>query len=115
MNGRSARIQVPLYTFYARPLDGSTNEKGRARRGWAAAEARLREGMRALTHVEGCGEHWEAWADEAVGFVRWWRKKYDAARGEAARAALGREARAKFGSLYRDYCREAGLPGGENR
>ena len=32
----------------------------------------MRAGMRALTHVEGCGEHWARWAEEAVGFVRWW-------------------------------------------
>jgi len=71
--------------------------------------------MRGLTHVEGCGEHWVEWAEEAVGFVRWWRKKHDAAVGSTAREQLVREARSKFGSLYRDYAREAGLAGGENR
>ena len=85
----------------------------RGRVGWEVAEQRMRSGMRGLNHVDGCNEHWMEWGDEAVGFVRWWRKRFDALRGEeAVLHALGCEARNKFGSVYRDYCRDAGLPGG---
>ena len=74
--------------------------------GWETAEQRLRAGMRTLHHVQGCAEHSEAWAAEAVGFVRWWRARLEAAADEAA---VLLEARNKFGSLYRDYCSEVGL------
>lgn len=91
-------------------LDGCNAPQGGRKKGWEPAEARMRAGMKALTHVEGCGEHWVEWADEAVGFVRWWRARLEAAgKGDAAACtALCREAKDKFGTLFRDYCREAG-------
>jgi len=82
--------------------------------GWEAAEAKLRAGMRDLKHVEGCAENWEEWAEVAVGFVRWWRSRFDAAASDEERRDLAKRAQDRFGSTYRDYCRDAGLPGGEN-
>lgn len=88
--------------------------KGKPGLGWEAAESRLNSGMKDLKHVEGCEQHGKEWAEVAVGFVRWWRKKYEGAASEEARKALIKEAKGRFGSTYRDYCRDAGLPGGEN-
>jgi len=86
------------------------------KKGWAAAEARMRSGMQALTHVEGCGEYWTEWAEEAVSFVRWWRRRLEAIDEQdmAARQAMGRAAKNKFGTLFRDFCLEVGVPGGQN-
>jgi len=83
--------------------------------GWDAAEKRMRSGMRELKHVEGCAEHSRAWGEIAAGFVHWWHAKFDAtAASPSERKRLLREAKDKFGSTYRDYCRDADLPGGSN-
>jgi len=92
--------------------------KGRGKRaagcGWEAVERRLCNGMKELKHVEGCAEQWKDWADVAVGFVHWWRRKYEALSSEAEKRTLVEDAKNRFGTTYRDYCRSAGLPGGEN-
>jgi len=81
---------------------------------WALAEKRLRTGMEGLKHVEGCAENWKEWADVAVGFVKWWQAKYEALPTPEAKTEFAHTAKARFGSIYRDYCRDAGLPGGDN-
>lgn len=92
-------------------LDGAgTDEKV----GWEVAEARLRSGMKALRHVEGCEAQWEQWADVAVNFTRWWRTRLEAAVSAEERKSLAKAAKDRFGTTYRDYCLDAGLPGGEN-
>eukprot|EP00932_Pfiesteria_piscicida_P020081 SRR837773.69.p1 GENE.SRR837773.69~~SRR837773.69.p1 ORF type:complete len:434 (+),score=193.39 SRR837773.69:57-1304(+) len=99
------------------PKGKSRGGKNRSRggTGWSEAERRLTTGMKELRHVEGCADNWKEWADVAVGFVRWWRKaKFEPAATPEQRKAVAQEAKAKYGTLYRDYCRDAGLPGGEN-
>lgn len=81
--------------------------------GWAVASRRILAGFRELTHVEGCSDHWQKWADEALGFLKWWRSRYESAPSEQ-KIAVAREAKLRFGTLYRDYCRDAALPGGDN-
>eukprot|EP00747_Dinoflagellata_sp_TGD_P097691 gnl/TRDRNA2_/TRDRNA2_167208_c0_seq1.p2 gnl/TRDRNA2_/TRDRNA2_167208_c0~~gnl/TRDRNA2_/TRDRNA2_167208_c0_seq1.p2 ORF type:complete len:164 (-),score=43.26 gnl/TRDRNA2_/TRDRNA2_167208_c0_seq1:32-523(-) len=98
-------------------LEGEAKKVGTRRGagvGWDACEKRLRAGMKELMHVEGCTDHWKDWADAAVGFLEWWKKKYDALGSTEARKNLARVAKDKFGTTYRDYCRDRGLPGGEN-
>jgi len=122
---RARRTRQTLWSAVVDPLlrgqalDGGAPSGGKARRrgagvGWEAAEKRLRTGMKALTHVEGCAEHGEEWASVAVGFLHWWRAAHEALGSAAERMAHARAAKDKFGSVYRDYCRQAGLPGGGN-
>lgn len=86
----------------------------RKSQGWIAAEQRLRAGMRALNHVEGCPLHWEEWAETAVGFMKWLRRHFERAESSDAVLSFALRAKHKFGSTYRDYLRESGLPGGDN-
>lgn len=98
-------------------MDGSAPKKGNRRaggHGWGVAQKRCNDGMRELKHVEGNAEHWQKWAEVAVGFVKWWQLRYESASTEVERKTLIKEARDKFGSVYRDYCRDQSLPGADN-
>jgi len=88
-------------------LDGARPE-------WHVAEKRLRNGMRDMKHVQGCNEHWQEWFDVAIGFVQWWRRKYEALKSPELQKELVHDAKNKYGSTYCSYCLEAGLPGGDN-
>jgi len=89
------------------------SRKSRGGVGWSEAERRLRNGMKDLKHVEGCVDNWEEWAEVAVGFIQWWRLKFNRATEEEKKQVI-KDAKARFGSTYRDYCRDAKIPGGEN-
>ena len=119
---RARRTRQIFWSAITTPLlrgdDVEGADPGTGRRsglGFEACEKRLRSGMRQLRHVEGCEEGWRDWAEVAVGFLGWWRaSRYEAAGSTEERRRLAQESKQKFGTLYRDYCRSAGLPGGEN-
>lgn len=83
-------------------------------RGWKSAERRLRTGMKNLHHVEGCAEHSQEWAEVAVSFLNWLRKQVDAVENDSELRIFAQKAKDKYGSMYRDFCYEFGLPGGDN-
>ncbi|CAE8724338.1 unnamed protein product, partial [Polarella glacialis] len=93
--------------------DKKTPDSGKSDPDWGGAEKRLRQGMKELQHVGGCDMHWQEWAEVAVGFIRWFKAEFDAL-DEVKRKVLVLKARDKFGTVYRDYCRQANLPGGDN-
>lgn len=95
-------------------LDGEVGDGKRSNKGWAGAEGRMRTGMKELKHIGGNAQHWQEWADVATGFVHWWRRRFEGAASDGDRKKLAKEGKDKFGTVYRDYCREVGLPGGDN-
>jgi hypothetical protein len=83
--------------------------------GYAVAEKKLLKGMKELKHVEGCEDQWEIWANEAIGFIHWWKREYErASLKEETRLQCLSSSRNKFGTMYRDYCKFANLTGGDN-
>jgi hypothetical protein len=71
---------------------GSAPEDASVEAAFARADRRIRNGMRTLTHVEGCAEHWEAWYAEATAFYTAYRTMFHArgAAGGAGGAAAQR-------------------------
>jgi len=110
---KARRTRQTFWSAVVDPLLKGQDLGGDRNIGWTAADRRLRSGMKTLHHVDGCEEHGQEWADAAVGFVHWWHARYDALRPNE-RKEFAKAAKSKFGSLYRDYCKENGLPGGQN-
>merc|ERR1711971_1434071 len=62
-------------------------------------EKRLRTGMKELTHVAGCREHHNKWAEHAIAFARAWASEYKKGTQKQRRALIA-EFHKKYGSLY---------------
>jgi len=63
---------------------------------------KLQVGMRELTHVTGCSEQHEAWAEFAIAFAEDWARKYSDA-DEIGQKVLVKEYNSSYGSLYRRF------------
>lgn len=95
-------------------LEGVRADGTKAKTGWDSVAARLASGMQGLTHLESCAANWKAWAETAVGFLQWFRKHYEAAASDGDRKAFLSMTKNRFGTVYRNYCRDLGLRGGDN-
>jgi hypothetical protein len=63
----------------------------------------LRAGMKNLTHVGGCKEKHQDWAECAIGFAECWARARRACTGPASRKAVADEFGGRFGSLYHAF------------
>lgn len=66
------------------------------------AQKQLRQGMKLLTHLSGCNEHHEEWAEFAVAFARHWADAYRVGDAEAQKKLVA-EYSEKYGSLYHRF------------
>ena len=86
------------------------NRKGKENHGTGLTEAlletqrRLHNGMRTLTHVQGCEAKWKEWFERANLFVNDWHMRYEALSTSEAQHDFALASKRKFGTLYARFC-----------